>query len=150
MDNILFSPYIVPLGAFLVAIVAIAGGIWGQAHARRVKAEQRMAMLARGIPLAEVEAVLSKDRETEEQHAPPDPMRRLGNARRTAVVLISVGMGLMLFFIVLEIILGVRPVLAGAAVGLIPLAIGVGFWIDYNLQKREMSRFGLEVGEDRG
>ena len=36
--------------------------------------------------------------------------------------------------------------LSGAAVGLIPLAIGVGFLIDYQLQKRDLSRFGLEVG----
>jgi hypothetical protein len=78
-----------------------------------------------------------------------DPMRSLGNARRTAVVLISVGVGLMLFFIVLSIVLSVREVLAGAAAGLIPLVIGIGFWIDYGLQKREMSRFGLEIIPDR-
>jgi hypothetical protein len=39
-------------------------------------------------------------------------------------------------------------VLAGAAAGLIPLAIGVGFFVDYNLQKRELARFGLEVGAE--
>jgi hypothetical protein len=37
-------------------------------------------------------------------------------------------------------------VLAGAAVGLMPLAVGIGFVIDYHLQKRDLSRFGLEVG----
>jgi len=31
------SPFIVPLGAFLVAIVAIISGIAGQAHARKLK-----------------------------------------------------------------------------------------------------------------
>jgi len=45
---------------------------------------------------------------------------------------------------------GERDVLAGAAVGIIPLAIGIGFFIDYNLQKRELSRFGLEVGAEPG
>ncbi len=35
-----------------------------------------------------------------------------------------------------------HEVLSGGAVGLIPLAIGVGFLIDYNLQKRDLSRFG--------
>ncbi len=40
-----------------------------------------------------------------------------------------------------------HEVLAGASVGLIPLAIGVGFLlIDYHLPKRDLSRFGLEVG----
>ena len=48
----------------------------------------------------------------------------------------------------LTAILQVREVLAVAAAGLIPLAIGIGFFIDYNLQKRELSRFGLEVGAE--
>jgi hypothetical protein len=47
---------------------------------------------------------------------------------------------------VLAWILSEHDVLAGAAVGLIPLAIGAGFLVDYNLQKRDLSRFGLEVG----
>jgi len=29
---------------------------------------------------------------------------------------------------------------------LIPLSIGVGFFIDYIMQKRELAHFGLEVG----
>jgi hypothetical protein len=40
-----------------------------------------------------------------------------------------------------------HDVLSGAAIGLIPLAIGVGFLIDYKLQKRDLSRFGLEIGQ---
>jgi hypothetical protein len=47
---------------------------------------------------------------------------------------------------VLSLIVTERDVLAGAAVGLMPLAVGVGFLIDYHLQKRDLSRFGLEVG----
>jgi hypothetical protein len=85
----------------------------------------------------------------DEEKAPvKDPLRSLGNARRAGIVLVSVGVGLILFFLVLTAILQVRPVLAGAAAGLIPLAIGIGFFIDYNLQKRELSRFGLEVGAE--
>ena len=55
--------------------------------------------------------------------------------------------GLMLFFITLCVIVRERDVLAGAAVGLIPLAIGIGFFVDYNLQKRELSRFGMEIDQ---
>ena len=39
--------------------------------------------------------------------------------------------------------------IAVSAAGLIPLAIGVGFLVDYNLQKRELSRFGLEIAADK-
>ena len=140
------SPFIVPIGAFAVAIVAVIAGIWSQAHQTRVKAEQRMAMLARGISISEIEQLLGPGHD--EKRTPKDPLRALGNARRTGIVLVSVGVGLILFFVVLTLILQVHEVLSGAAAGLIPLAIGIGFFIDYNLQKRELSRFGLEVDAD--
>ena len=140
------SPFIVPIGAFAVAIVAIISGIWMQAHATRVKAEQRMAMLARGMSVAEIERLIGT--KEEEQRAPKDPLRSLSNARRTGIVLVSSGTGIMLFFFALTVILSDREILSGAAVGLIPLAIGIGFFIDYHLQKRELSRFGLEVGAE--
>jgi hypothetical protein len=140
------SPFIVPIGAFAVAIVAVVAGIWSQAHAVRVKAEQRMAMLARGMSIAEIEQLLGSGED--EKKPPKDPLRSLANARRSAIVLISTGVGLILFFFALSAIIGAREILAGAAAGLIPLAIGVGFFIDYNLQKRELSRFGLEVGAE--
>jgi hypothetical protein len=141
------SPYVVPVAGCLVGIVAIVSGIWFEAQQRRNKADQRMAMLARGLPIAEIERLLGPG--DEEKPTPKDPMRSLGNARRTGIVLVSVGAGLILFFLVLTEILQVRAILAGAAAGLIPLAIGIGFFIDYNLQKRELSRFGLEVESDQ-
>jgi hypothetical protein len=141
------TPFIVPLGAFAVGIVAIVAGIWSQAHAVRVKAEQRMAMLGRGMSIADIEQLLGSGEE--EKKAPKDPLRSLSNARRTGIVLVSSGTGIMLFFFALTAIIGERNILSGAAIGLIPLAIGIGFFIDYNLQKRELSRFGLEVGADQ-
>jgi hypothetical protein len=141
----MFSPYVVPLGAFAVAIVAIIAGILSQAHTTRVKAEQRMAMISRGASVEEIERLLGRKDEPEHVAPPKDPLRSLSNARRTGIVLCSVGFGLVAFFIVLTIIIQQREIMAGAAAGLIPLAIGIGFFIDYNLQKRELSRFGLEV-----
>ena len=146
MGNFVFSPFIVPVAGCLVAIVAIISGIWLDGHKRRIRSEERIAMLARGVPLAEIEKMLGVG--DEEKPPVKDPLRSLGNARRAGIVLVSVGVGLILFFLVLTEILHVREVLSGAAAGLIPLAIGVGFFIDYNLQKRELSRFGLEVGAE--
>ena len=146
MGNFVFSPFIVPVAGCLVGIVAIVSGIWLDGHKRRMKSEERIAMIARGVPLADIEKMLG----TGDEEKPPvkDPLRSLANARRAGIVLVSVGVGLVLFFLVLTAILQVREVLAGAAAGLIPLAIGIGFFIDYNLQKRELSRFGLEVGAE--
>jgi hypothetical protein len=136
------SPFVVPVAGCLVGIVAIISGIWLDAQKRRLKSEERVAMISRGVPIPEIERLIGVG---EEKPPVKDPLRSLSNARRTGIVLVSVGLGLTLFFVTLSYILRERDVLAGAAVGIIPLAIGIGFFIDYNLQKRELSRFGLEV-----
>lgn len=139
------TPFIIPVVAMMIPIVAIISGIWGQAQARRVKADQRMAMLARGMTLEDIERVLGKNDHEGNASSVKDPLRSLGNARRTGIVLCSVGIGLVLLGIALTAIIHVRQVLSCSAAGIIPLAIGIGFFIDYSLQKRELSRFGLEV-----
>ncbi len=146
MGNFVFSPFIVPVAGCMVAIVAVVSGIWLDGHKRRIKSEERIAMISRGVPLAEIEKMLGAG--NEDKPAVKDPLRSLGNTRRAGIVLVSVGAGLILFFVVMTAILQERDGLVGAAAGLIPLAIGVGFFVDYNLQKRELSRFGLEVGAD--
>ena len=135
------SPLMVPLGAFVVGIVAIVAGIAGGAYKQRLKTEQRLAMLARGMSASEIEKVLSAD-----GRAAKDPLQGIATTRRTAIVLISTGVGIMLSFLVLAWIVNEHEVLSGGAFGLIPLSIGVGFFIDYTLQKRDLSHFGLEVG----
>ncbi|MEI9978797.1 MAG: DUF6249 domain-containing protein [Edaphobacter sp.] len=139
------SPFVVPVAGCMVGIVAIVSGIWLDAQKRRLKSEERVAMISRGVPIPEIERLLGVG---EEKPPVKDPLRSLGSARRTAIVLVSVGTGLMLFFGVLSYIVQERDVLAGAAAGLIPFAIGIGFFIDYSLQRRELARFGLEVGDE--
>ena len=131
----------IPLGAFVVGIVAIVAGIAGGAYKQRLKTEQRLAMLARGMSASEIEKLLSAD-----GRAAKDPLQGIASTRRTAIVLISTGVGIMLSFLVLAWIVDEHHVLSGGAFGLIPLSIGVGFFIDYTLQKRDLSHFGLEVG----
>jgi hypothetical protein len=138
------GPFLIPLGAFAVAIVAIIGGILSEIHRQRVRAEQRMAMVARGMSAADIDKLLGKA--TEDEKPVKDPVRSVGNARRAGIVLVSVGLGIIVFGLLLTWIVNERDVLTVAAAGIIPLAIGVGFMIDYQLQKRELSRFGLEVG----
>jgi hypothetical protein len=136
-----WSPFMVPLGAFLVGIIAIIAGVVGGAYKQRLKTEQRLAMLARGMSAGDIERVLSA-----EGKSAKDPLQGLASTRRTAIVLISTGVGVMLSFLVLAWIVNDHEVLSGGAFGLIPLSIGVGFFIDYMMQKRELAHFGLEVG----
>lgn len=142
------TPFIIPVVAMLIPIVAIIAGVWSQVESNRMRAEQRLAMLAKGIPLSEIEASLKASTDTE-RNVTRDPLQSLSRARRAAIVLISTGVGLITFFVVLEVILQVREVLSGAAAGLIPLAIGIGFIIDYQLQKRELARFGVDLDAAR-
>jgi hypothetical protein len=136
-----WSPFMIPLGAFVVGIVAIVAGVAGGAYKQRLKTEQRLAMLARGMSAGEIEKVLNAD-----GRAAKDPLQGIASTRRTAIVLISTGVGIMLSFLVLAWIVNEHEVLSGGAFGLIPLSIGIGFFIDYTLQKRDLAHFGLEVG----
>lgn len=146
MSEVFSSPFIVPVSAFVMVLGICVAGIWSSVAQSRVRAQQRMAMLAQGVPVADIERLVGTK---EEENKPVrDPLRSLANARRTGIVLVSVAVGLIVFFGVMAMILQQKEILCGSAVGLIPLAIGIGFFIDYNLQKREMSRFGLEVGAE--
>ena len=147
------SPFLVPLAGIFVAIVAIVAGAVQQMHNSRLKADQRMALLARGMSPQEIETFLKSTSENEKP--PKDPLRSLGNARRTAMVLIPIGIGLTLFFVIFGVIAlwhinatAGWSLLACSASGLIPFAIGIGFLVDYNMQKRELSRFGMEIESD--
>jgi uncharacterized membrane protein HdeD (DUF308 family) len=143
------SPFIVPLGAFVVGIVAIISGAISQAHARRTRAEQRIAMVQRGMTAEQIAIALGPaEKEGEEVAKTKDPLRSLGHARRAGTVLVSVGLGIIAFGLLLTMIVQVRDVLAVSACGLIPLVIGIGFFVDYRLQQRELARFGLEVGAE--
>jgi len=144
------SDVFVPLGAFVVAIVAIISGTLSAAHARRMKAEERMAMLQRGMTVEQIDQLLktTKEYDVEEGARTKDPLRSLANARRVGIILVSIGVGIVLFGSLLAAIERDRETLIVAATGLIPLAIGIGFFVDYGLQKRELARFGLEVAAD--
>jgi Flp pilus assembly protein TadB len=147
--GVFLSPFVVPLGAFVVGIVAIISGAMSQAHARRTRAEQRIAMVQRGMTAEQIAIALGPaEKEEAEASKTKDPLRSLGNSRRTATILVSVGVGIVLFGLLLTVIERDRDVLTVAATGLIPLAIGIGFFVDYRLQQRELARFGLEVGAE--
>jgi len=125
-----WGPYIVPVAVF--AWLAIAGLVQmiGSVQKRRIQSEERMAMVQRGMSVDQINQLLKPaDKDIEDAAKTRDPLRSLAYARRTGVVLVSIGIGL-------------------AACGLIPLAIGIGFFVDYGLQRRELARFGLEVAAD--
>jgi hypothetical protein len=121
----------------------------GSVQKRRIQSEERMAMVQRGMSVDQINQLLKPaDKDIEDAAKTRDPLRSLAYARRTGVVLVSIGIGLAVFGSLLATILQVREVLIVSACGLIPLAIGIGFFVDYGLQRRELARFGLEVAAD--
>jgi hypothetical protein len=107
-----------------------------------------MAMVQRGMTAEQIDLVLRSTRDDGGEIKTRDPLRSLANARRTGVILVSIGVGIILFGTLLAAIERDRETLVVSACGLIPLAIGIGFFVDYHLQKRELARFGLEVAAD--
>jgi hypothetical protein len=121
----------------------------GSVQKRRIQSEERMAMVQRGMSADEIATVLKPtNKDCDEATKTKDPLRSLSNARRAGVVLVSIGAGIILFGLLLAAIERDRETLVVSACGLIPLAIGIGFFVDYGLQKRELARFGLEVTAD--
>ncbi len=147
MSNPLDSPFIVPVAGCVMILGLGVSGIYSEMRGKELRSQERLTLLNRGIPLAEVERIMSTVQEQEKKVR--DPLRSLANARRTAIVLLSVGVGLALFGALLALIVQQREVLVVSAVGVINLAIGAGFLVDYAMQKRELARFGMEVEADQ-
>ena len=141
--NAFESPFIVPVAGCIMILGLGVAGIYSEIRNKELRSQERIAMLNRGVPLAEIERMSATANEEEKKVR--DPLRSLGNTRRSATVLLSCGLGLIIFGVLLYLILGVRPTLIVAAAGVINLCIGAGFLLDYNMQKRELSRFGMEV-----
>lgn len=135
-ENPLDSPFIVPVAGTVMILGIVVAGIWSGVRTREMQSQERLAAIAKGItpPPSPEELALTR---------PGRGYSRVNDgsgARRAGIVLVSVAVGLFAFFIALAIILQVRAVLCGAATGLIPLAIGVGFLIDAQARRRELER----------
>jgi len=140
------SPYAIPVAGCLTGLGIAVAGIWSSVRAREIQSQERLAAIAKGVPIpptAEELAII---------HGKPsvDSTRRRGNVRRGGIVLLGAAVGLILFFIALASVLQERDVLCGAAVGLIPLGIGVGLLIDARIQTREIEEATIQGSGPRG
>jgi Domain of unknown function (DUF6249) len=124
-----FAVLILPF-AFVVAIVLIKQ--FFQYHANKLRSEERLTCLAKGLPLPSEPA--------------PDPLfgpearLRVAHGIRTGgIACVFTGIGLILFSFALTWILHQHQVLAVAAAGLIPLTIGAGLLVDYHLRAKSIN-----------
>ena len=133
-NNTMDSPFVVPVAGCFMILGIVAVSIWSGTRRREMESQERLAAIARGMvpPPTAGELALTQSRPTW------SAMRRRGNVRLGGIILVGVAIGMVLFFTMLSYILRERDVLAGAAVGLIPLGIGIALLIDARIQAREL------------
>lgn len=87
---------------------------------KKLKADERMAAIARGVSVPFEEPV------------PP-----AARSRKAAILLISGAIGFMAAFGVIAAIEHEPDTWAAVALGLIPLAVGIGYLLDFTITRRE-------------
>ncbi len=109
------------------AVVLVCGipiaVIYAFYRVRKLRSEERLAAIAKGLPVP-FEADL------------PHPAK----SRRAGILLLAGGLGYGLTFALISLI--ERDALVAAAFGVIPVAIGIGFFIDAMLARRELHPSG--------
>ena len=141
MHEIFMSPFVVAVAGCLMILGLGCFGIYSEMDQRRVRSQERMTLLARGMSIEDIERL---QRQVQNEDG-SDPVRSMNNIRRTAMILFGSGAGIVVFGLLLAAILQMRVLLVVPAAGLVPIAVGLGFWVDYRMQARDLARFGLEV-----
>jgi len=133
-SDIAFSPFIVPVSGCIMILGIVVAGIWSSVRNREIQSTERLAAIAKGVPVPPTPEELAI------MHGKPsaDATRRRGNVRLAGTILVIGALGLVGFFLLLSAILHERDVLCGAAVGLIPLGIGIALLVDARTQSREI------------
>lgn len=110
----------------LVAVILFMGiplgGMYTYYRVRKLRTEERLAALARGVAI---------------------PLEPEGNqamrSRRLAILLVAGAVGFVITFGLIARVTGEPDTWAAAAFGFIPLALGVGYFIDSVLVRRDVS-----------
>jgi hypothetical protein len=140
MNHWVDSPFIVPVAAFAMVIgIVLIKAITGY-KLRKLRSQERLAAIEKGVPLPEEPgSEISADEMMGRKRA-YSPEEQAARQRSKGIVLTAVGVGAVLFFLVLAHVQQERDVLSGAAASLIPLAIGVGFLIDARIRRKELKK----------
>jgi hypothetical protein len=109
----------------LVAVVLTCGiplaMMYTYYRVRKLKTEERLAALARGAEI------------------PVEPeMSQYARSRRAGIVLVSGGVGLIVMFAMIARLVGDAETMVGSAIGVLPLAVGLGYFVDAALIRRDL------------
>jgi hypothetical protein len=109
----------------LVAVILTCGiplaMMYTYYRVRKLKSEERLAALARGAEI------------------PLEPeMSHFARSRRAGILLVSGGVGLIVMFSLIARIVGDSETLVGSAIGVLPLTVGLGYFVDAALIRRDL------------
>ncbi|MGB7844594.1 MAG: DUF6249 domain-containing protein [Candidatus Acidiferrum sp.] len=109
----------------LVAVVLTCGlplaALYAYYRVRKLRTEERLAALARGAQI------------------PMEPeLSQFARSRRAGILLVSGGLGFMIMFSVIARIVEEPHTLVAAAFGILPLAVGIGYFLDAALIHRDL------------
>jgi len=109
----------------LVAVVLTCGIplalMYTYYRVRKLRSEERLAALARGTEI------------------PMEPeLSQYARSRRAGILLVSGGAGFILMFAMIARVVGEPETLVASAFGILPLAVGLGYFVDAALIRRDL------------
>jgi hypothetical protein len=114
------------MGGELIGLVAVTlgmgvplGALYTYYRVRKLRSEERLAAIARGVEI------------------PMEPeMTQAARSRRAGILLVSGAIGYILTFGLIAQIQADRDFWTAAALGIIPLAVGIGYFLDWTMIRR--------------
>ena len=111
---------IIGLVAVIMSLGVPLGALYTYYRVRKLRSEERLAAIARGVDI------------------PLEPeLNQAARSRRAGILLVSGAIGLILTFSLIAQIQADRDFWTVAAFGIIPLAVGVGYFVDWRMIHRD-------------
>ncbi|HTQ96294.1 MAG TPA: DUF6249 domain-containing protein [Candidatus Acidoferrum sp.] len=109
----------------LVAVVLTCGlpvaALYTFYRVRKLRTEERLAALARGTEI------------------PMEPeLSQFARSRRSGILLVTGGIGFIITFYLIARIVGEPETMVASAFGVLPLAVGIGYFVDAAMIHRDM------------
>jgi hypothetical protein len=115
------------MGGELIGLVAVTlslgiplAALYTYYRIRRLRSEERLAAIARGVEI------------------PMEPeLNQAARSRRSGVLLVSGALGYIATFGLIASLQADRDIWTAAAFGIIPLAVGIGYFVDWGMIRRD-------------
>jgi len=111
---------IIGLVAVIMSLGIPLGALYTYYRVRKLRSEERLAAIARGVEI------------------PMEPeLTQAARSRRMGLLLVSGAIGYILTFGLIAQIQADRDIWTAAAFGIIPLAVGIGYFVDWRMIHRD-------------